>query len=205
MGFFGWLLLYNAGTSRHTGVGNAYTIYATDGRAEHWKWNKEDAVCTCWHSAMCLILNQSSEMHQATVMRCTINSSTEAHCLQSNAQASWPQRPNSKNNKIRWNAKVDFYFGDSFRLFCFSAKQHCNLLAMQRHSSTATCYFHQNERRVIIFIPSWDQFNKCLRRRQYCAGYRACGEVYYKWHYMKWYYIILFIIAIIIIIDVFFT
>lgn len=56
-------------------------------------------VCTCWHSAMCLILNQSSERHQAAVMRCTINSSTVAHCLQSNARASWPQRPNSKTSK----------------------------------------------------------------------------------------------------------
>lgn len=56
-------------------------------------------VCTCWHSALCLILNQSSERHQAAVMRCTINSSTVAHCLQSNARASWPQRPNSKTSK----------------------------------------------------------------------------------------------------------
>lgn len=121
---------------------------------------------------MCLILNQSLEMHQATVMRCTINSSTETYCLQSNARASWPLRPNSlkQHNMLKRNSR--FLFGNSSRLLCFSAKLRCcNLSRMQQHSSTVTCYFHHVEMQhcVIIFIPSCDLFNTRLQRKQYCT------------------------------------
>lgn len=77
------------------------------------------SMYTCWHSQMCLILNQSLETHPATVMRCTINSSTQTHCLQSNSQVSWPQRPNSVGTTKEAGMQQSISIRSFFKAFLF--------------------------------------------------------------------------------------